>query len=153
MSICLIYLAIQQLCTFIAFFLYIFLCRRCTTTTWKLLISLFWRTWTQEKWLSFCFPEFRYNTVFKNSPPEKFTNIWRNWTRWNKCVNWLKSRWAGFINRGEYKISHSTSCTVLNMSRGGLFIEFPSFRCPVKFVGGHCSPLHWAGRMWCPSRS
>ena len=25
--------------------------------------------------LSFCFPEFRYNTVFKNSPPEKITNI------------------------------------------------------------------------------
>ena len=24
--------------------------------------------------LSFCFPGFRYNTVFKNSPPEKITN-------------------------------------------------------------------------------
>ena len=25
--------------------------------------------------LPFCFPEFRYNTVFKNSPLEKITNI------------------------------------------------------------------------------
>ena len=39
-------------------FLYIFLCRRCTTTTWKLLISLFWRTWTQENDFLFVFLNF-----------------------------------------------------------------------------------------------
>ena len=107
-------------------FLYIFLCRRCTTTTWKLLISLFWRTWTQENDFLFLFVNFRYNTVFKNSPPEKIANIWWIERDGISATNWLKSRWAGFINRGEYKISHNTSVPFWICPEAGFSSNFPA---------------------------
>ena len=76
--------------------------------------------------LSFCFPEFRYNTVFKNSPPEKITNIWRIGWDGISATNWLKSRWAGFINSGEYKISHSTSVPFWICPEAGFSSHFPA---------------------------
>ena len=76
--------------------------------------------------LSFCFPEFRYNTVFKNSPPEKITNIWRIERDGISATNWVKSRWAGFINIGEYKISHNTSVPFWICPEAGFLSNFPA---------------------------
>ena len=99
-------------------FLYIFLCRRCTTTTWKLLISLFWRTWTT--FFLFSWISIQY------SVPEKITNIWRIERDGISATNWLKSRWAGFINSGEYKISHNTSVPFWICPEAGFSSNFPA---------------------------
>ena len=60
-------LAKQQLCTCITLFC-TFLCRHCTTATWNCLISRF---------NDFVFLFLNFDTVFWNSTPEKFANIWR----------------------------------------------------------------------------
>ena len=54
-------LAKKQLCTCITL-LCTFLCRHCTTTTWKCLISRLWRTRTQDDNFIFLLPNF--DTVF-----------------------------------------------------------------------------------------
>ena len=74
-------LAKQQLCTCITFFC-TFLCRHCTTTTWKCLISRFMKG-REHKTTFFCFPENRYSLLEFN-----FRANWQhliNWTSWNKC--------------------------------------------------------------------
>ena len=70
MSVCL-YLVIQQLCTFITLFCTYFFAVVARLRRESYLFHFF----GGRERLSFCFPEFRYNTVFKNSPPEKITNI------------------------------------------------------------------------------
>ena len=120
MSICL-YLVIKQLCTFITLFCTYFFA---TVARLRRESYLFHFFGGRER-LSFCFPEFRYNTVFKNSPPEKITNVWRIERDGISTTNWLKSRWAGFINRGEYKISHSTSVPFWICQEAGFSSIFP----------------------------
>ena len=71
----------KQLCTCITPFC-IFLCRHCTTTTWKCPFSRFVEDVNARLRLSFSFPELRYSLVEFNS--RKNANIWRTWTRWNK---------------------------------------------------------------------
>ena len=100
MSVCL-YLVIQQLCTFITLFCTYFFAVVARLRRESYLFHFF----GGRERLSFCFPEFRYNTVFTNSPPEKITNIWGR--DGISTTNWLKSRWAGFVNRGEHKNSHT----------------------------------------------
>ena len=117
MSICL-YLVIKQLCTFITLF-----CTYFFAVVARLRRSHFFGG--RER-LSSCFPEFRYNTVFKNSPPEKITNVWRIERDGISTTNWLKSRWTGFINRGEYKISHSTSVPFWICPEAGFSSNFPA---------------------------
>ena len=51
-----------------------FLCNRCTTATWNCLISLFWRTWTQDNDFLGLFLNFDYEVHLVS---EKFSNIWR----------------------------------------------------------------------------
>ena len=51
-----------------------FLCNRCTTATWNCLISLFWRTWTQDNAFLRLFLNFDYEVHLVS---EKFDNIWR----------------------------------------------------------------------------
>ena len=63
----------QQLCTCITLFC-TFLCRRCTTTTWKWLISLFVEDVKTKQRLFSSFPEL---CSLLDLPPEKFVNIWR----------------------------------------------------------------------------
>ena len=63
----------QQLCTCITLF-YTFLCRRCTTTTWKCLISLFVEDVKTKQRLFSSFPEL---CSLLDLTPEKFVNIWR----------------------------------------------------------------------------
>ena len=70
MSVCL-YLVIQQLCTFIPLFCTNFFAVVARLRRESYLFHFF----GGRERLSSCFPEFRYNTVFKNSPPEKITNI------------------------------------------------------------------------------
>ena len=63
----------QQLCTCITLFC-TFLCRRCTTTTWKCLISLFVEDVKTKQRLFSSFPEL---CSLLDLTPEKFVNIWR----------------------------------------------------------------------------
>ena len=117
-----LYLVIKQLCTFIALFRTYFFASVARLRRESYLFQFFgWR-----ERLSFCFSEFRYNTVFKNSPPEKITNVWRIERDGISATNWLKSRWAGFINRGEYKISHNTSVPFWICPEAGFSSNFPA---------------------------
>ena len=59
-------LAKQQLCTCITLFC-TFLCRRCTTTTWKCLISRLVEDGNTRQQLSFSFPELWYSPLEFNS--------------------------------------------------------------------------------------
>ena len=67
-------LAKQQLCTCITLFC-TFLSRRCTTTTWKCLISRFVEDGNTGQQLSFSFPELWYSPSELNC--QKIANIWR----------------------------------------------------------------------------
>ena len=74
-------LAKQQLCTCITLFC-TFLSRRCTTTTWKCLISRFVEDGNTGQQLSFSFLELWHSPSELNC--QKIANICTNWTRWNK---------------------------------------------------------------------
>ena len=64
----------QQLCTCITLFC-TFLCRRCTTTTWKCLISRFVEDGNTGQQLSFSFVELWYSPSELNC--QKIANIWQ----------------------------------------------------------------------------
>ena len=74
-------LAKQQLCTCITLFC-TFLSRRCTTTTWKCLISRFVEDGNTGQQLSFSFLELWHSPSELNC--QKIADICTNWTRWNK---------------------------------------------------------------------
>ena len=74
-------LAKQQLCTCITLFC-TFLCRHCTTTTWKCLISRFVENANTRQQLYFSFAELWYSLLEFNS--RKNCQHLTNWTRWNK---------------------------------------------------------------------
>ena len=75
-------LAKQQLCTSITLFC-TFLCRCCTTTTWKCLIWRFVEDVNTRQRLSFSFPELWYSLLeFKSR--KKYQHL-TNWTSWNNC--------------------------------------------------------------------
>ena len=97
-------LAKQQLCTCITLFC-TFLCRRCTTTTWKCLISLFVEdVKTKQRFFS-SFPEL---CSLLDLPPEKFVNIWRsNWTSWNKRDNVWSSANSLFKWRSDVVVAEA----------------------------------------------
>ena len=65
----------QQLCTCITRFC-TFLCRRCKTTRWNCLISLFVEDGNKRQQLSFSFPDFWCSPLEFNY--KKIANIWRN---------------------------------------------------------------------------
>ena len=71
----------QQLCSFITRFS-TFLWRRCTTTTWKCLISRFVKDVNIRQWRSFSFPELWYSLLEFNA--RKIIQQLTNWTSWNK---------------------------------------------------------------------
>ena len=60
-------LAKQQRCSCITLFCYAFLCRHCTTTTWKFIFSLFVEDVNTRQRLSFSFPVTRYTALEFNS--------------------------------------------------------------------------------------
>ena len=66
-------LAKPQLCTCITLFC-TFLCRRCTSTTWKCQISRFVEDGNTRQQLSFSFPERWYSPL--ESTPKKVSSIW-----------------------------------------------------------------------------
>ena len=68
-------LAKQQLCTCITLFC-TFLCRHCTTTTWKYLISRFFEDVHTRQRLSFSFPEF-WHSPLEFNVKKKFASFWR----------------------------------------------------------------------------
>ena len=72
----------QQLCACITLFC-TFLCRRCTTTTWKCLISRFVEDVNGRR-LFFCFPELWYSLLEFNS-----RKICQHFMNWMSC-NWDK---------------------------------------------------------------
>ena len=74
-------LAKQQLCTCITIFEH-FCSRRCTTTTWKCLISRFVVDVNTRQWLSLSFPELWYS-LFEFSSRNNCQHL-TNWTSWNK---------------------------------------------------------------------
>ena len=59
-----------------------FFSRRCTTTTWKCLISRFVEDWNTKQQFSFSFPDFLYNPLKFNS--KEICQHLTNSTRWNK---------------------------------------------------------------------
>ena len=63
----------HQLCTCIKLFC-TFLCRHCTTTTWKSLISRFVKEGNTRQQLYFSFPELWYSSLEFSS--KKIANIW-----------------------------------------------------------------------------
>ena len=71
----------HKLCTCITLFC-TFLCRRCTNTTWKCLISRFVEDVNTRQRLCFSFPELWYSLLEFNS--SKIYQHLTNWTRWNK---------------------------------------------------------------------
>ena len=71
----------QQLYTWIMLFC-TFLCRRCTTTTWKRLISRFVGDVNARQRLCTSFPTLRYSLLEFNSR-KKLQHL-TNWLRWNK---------------------------------------------------------------------
>ena len=71
----------QQLCTCIMLFC-TFLCRRCTTTTWKRLIWRFVKDVNARLRLCTSFPTLRYSLLEFNSR-KKLQHL-TNWLRWNK---------------------------------------------------------------------
>ena len=80
-------LAKQQLCTCIKL-ICTFLCRHCTTTTWKCLISCFVDDVNSRQRLSFSFPELSYSLLEFNS--SKICQHLTNWMSWNKRDKCLK---------------------------------------------------------------
>ena len=71
----------QQLCTCITLF-DTFLCRRCTTTTWKCLNSRFVEDGNTRQRHSSSFPELRYSPLEFNS--KQIRHHFVNWTRWKE---------------------------------------------------------------------
>ena len=63
----------KQLCTYITLFC-TFLCRHCTTTTWKCLIHVIRRTWTSDDKFFFLF--LNLSAVAKKSTLGKLSYIW-----------------------------------------------------------------------------
>ena len=74
-------LAKQQLCTCITLF-DTFLCRRCTTTTWKWLNSRFVEGGNTRQRHSSSFPELRCSPLEFNS--KQIRHHFVNWTRWKE---------------------------------------------------------------------
>ena len=74
----------KQLCTCITLNC-TFLCRHCTTTTWKFLISRFMADVNKRQRFSFVF--LNLDTLLSNSTPEKIANIWQ-------IKNVAKKRWS-----------------------------------------------------------
>ena len=68
----------QQLCTLFD----TFLCRRCTTTTWKCLNSRFVEDGNTRQRHSSSFPELRYSPLEFNS--KQIRHHFVNWTRWKE---------------------------------------------------------------------
>ena len=71
----------QQLCTCITLFC-TFLCRRCTSTTWKYLNSRFVKDGNTRQQLSFYFPELWFSPLEFNC--KDTSQHLTNWTRQNK---------------------------------------------------------------------
>ena len=102
-------LAKQQLCTCITLFC-TFLSRRCTTTTWKCLISRFVEDGNTRQQLSFSFPELWYSPLEFNS--RKICQHLANWTSWNKRGKvWssAKSRYFFFF-KWRFRGRHRRCC-------------------------------------------
>ena len=81
-------MAKQQLCTRVTLFC-TFLCRRCTTTTWKRPNFTFRRGRQHKTTTYFSFPELWYSLLEFNS--RKNCQHLTNWTRWNKRDNVWRS--------------------------------------------------------------
>ena len=100
-------LAKQQLCTCITLF-WTFLCRRCTTTTWKCLISRcvedFLFLWDSE--LQYSLLEFNYRKICQHLT---------NWTSWNKRDKvWSR---ANSLFKWRFRSRHRRCCLSSLMKR------------------------------------
>ena len=71
----------KQICTCVTLFCTL-LCRHCSTTTWKFLISRFVEDVNNGQRLSFSFPELWYSLLQFNSRKKNCQHL-TNWTRWN----------------------------------------------------------------------
>ena len=98
-------LAKQQLCTCITLFC-TFLCRHCTTTTWKCLISSFEEDVNRRQRLSFSFPVLWSSVLELNS--REVCQHWTNWTRWNKHVKVWGS--VNSLFKGCFRSRRRRSC-------------------------------------------
>ena len=118
-------LAKQQLCTCITLFC-TFLCRHCTTTTWKCLISRFvenTNTWQQ---LYFSFAKLWYSLLEFNS--RKNCKHLTNWTRWNK----RDKVWSSATVPVKWGFRSCSPRCFLNFVRRSIFWSAFCFRTVVK---------------------
>ena len=92
----------QELCTCITLFC-TFLCRRCTSTTWKYLNSRFVEDGNTSQQLSFYFPKLWFSPLEFDS--KDICQHLTNWTRQKKCDEVLNS--ANSLFRWRF---HSSRC-------------------------------------------
>ena len=115
-------LARQQLCTCITIFEH-FCSRRCTTTTWKCLISPFVvDVNTRRLSFSFPFPELWYS-LFEFSS-RKICQHLTNWTSWNK----RDKVWSGanLLFKWRFRSRHRCCCLSSLLKLPGTYCKQPS---------------------------
>ena len=118
-------LAKQQLCTCIKL-LCTFLCRHCTTTTWKCLISRFVENANTRQQLYFSFAKLWYSLLEFNS--RKNCKHLTNWTRWNK----RDKVWSSATVPVKWGFRGCSPRCFLNFVRRSIFWSAFCFRTVVK---------------------
>ena len=123
----------QQLCPRIMLFC-TFLCRRCTTTTWKCQISLFVEDVNTRQQLSFSFPELWYSLLeFKSRDICQHLTNWMSWNKrdkvWDRANSLFKCR---FGNRRWRRCCLSFLISYLSF--------LPTFNCNNKSMR-HCRSI------------
>ena len=118
-------LAKKQLCTCITL-LCTFLCRHCTTTTWKCLISRFVENANTRQQLYFSFAKLWYSLSEFNS--RKNCKHLTNWTRWNK----RDKVWSSATVPVKWGFRGCSPRCFLNFVRRSIFWSAFCFRTVVK---------------------
>ena len=122
-------LAKQQLCTCVTLFC-TFLCRQCTTTTWKCLILRFVEDVNTRQRLSFSFPELWCSLLEFNS--RKICQHLTKWTRWNK----REKVWGSATSLFKWRIR----CRRRRCCLSSLWLKQPVY-LPVVLINVGCFPL------------
>ena len=125
-----------QFCTCIMLFC-TFLCRHCTTTTWKCLISRFVEDMDTRQRLSFSFSELRYSLQEFNS--RNICQHLTNWTSWNKRDKVLGSATSLFKWRFHIAVPVvvALSSLILRWAPGGWVSTPLVYNTANAFVSSH----------------
>ena len=111
-------LAKQQLCTCVTHFC-TFLCRRCTSTTWKHLNSRFVEDGTQDNNFLFIFLNF-VSVPWNSTPKSDLCQHLTNWTRQNK----RDEVWTGANSLFKWRFRSSRCRRIRTESKSSIFFCF-----------------------------